>query len=97
MAAALGFAVLENLLYLKLYIPEPTATIIWWRWTVCVLLHTSCSTIVSLGLVQIWRQTMTSGAAPRVSLGTPYIITAATVHGIYNFIAIIANPLFAQV
>lgn len=97
MAAALGFSVLENLLYLKLYIPDPTATIIWWRWTVCVLLHTSCSTIVSLGLVRIWRQTMTSGTAPRVSLGTPYIITAATVHGIYNFIAIIANPLFAQV
>jgi RsiW-degrading membrane proteinase PrsW (M82 family) len=95
-AAAFGFAVLENLLYLRLYISEPTSFVIWWRWTVCLLLHTGCSTIASMGLVRIWRQTMATETQPRVALGTPYFITAATVHGVYNFIAVLTNPFFAQ-
>ena len=93
-AAALGFAILENILYLHLYIKDPTASLILWRWTVCVALHTGGSTIVALGLIRIWRHAMTTGTAPRVSLGTPYIITAAVIHGSYNFLAILANPLF---
>ncbi len=96
MAAAFGFAALENLLYLKLYIADPSAFMIGWRWTVCVGLHVGCSTIAALGLVKIWRATMETGTPPRVSLGTPYFITAATVHGIYNFIAVLVNPLFAR-
>jgi hypothetical protein len=96
MAAAFGFAALENVLYLRLYIDAPSDFMIGWRWTVCVMLHVGCSTIASLGLVKIWRQTMTTGTPPRVALGTPYFITAATVHGIYNFMAILANPMFAR-
>ncbi|MBT3192648.1 MAG: PrsW family intramembrane metalloprotease [Verrucomicrobia bacterium] len=94
-AAAVGFAALENLLYLKLYTSEPPELLIRWRWTVCVLLHVTGSVIASLGLVRIWRKTMETRQPPRVSLGTPYFITAATVHGIYNFLAILANPMFA--
>lgn len=95
-AAGLGFAALENLLYLHVYIDDPSDFMIGWRWTVCVMLHVGCSTIASLGLVKIWRETMTGGTPPRVALGTPYFITAATVHGIYNFFAILVNPLFAK-
>ncbi len=93
-AAALGFSVLENVLYLHLYISEPSPVLIAWRWTVCVALHTAGSTIMSLGLIKIWKQTMATGTPPRVGLGTPYFITAATLHGCYNFLAILANPLF---
>jgi len=95
-AAAAGFAVIENMLYLHLYILQPTAVIIMWRWTVCVMLHVGCSLIVSMGLVKIWRETMTGGKAPKVSLATPYFITAAVVHGCYNFAAVLANPVLSK-
>ncbi len=95
-ASALGFAALENLLYLNVYIHEPSPFIAGWRWTVCVALHVGGSTIVSLGLIKIWRQTMASHTPPRVSLGTPYFIAAAAFHGTYNFIAILINPVFAK-
>jgi RsiW-degrading membrane proteinase PrsW (M82 family) len=95
-AAATGFAMIENMLYLHLYILHPTAVIIMWRRTVCVMLHVGCSLIVSMGLVKIWRETMSGGKVPRVSLGTPYFITAAVVHGCYNFAAVLANPVLSK-
>ena len=96
MAAAFGFAVLENMLYLHLYMPDPSAFIATWRWSVCVVLHVGCSTIAALGLVRIWKETMRNGVAPRVATGTPYFIAATAVHGAYNFIAVLANPIFAR-
>jgi len=95
-AAGLGFAALENLLYLQLYIDNPSTFIMAWRWTVCVALHVGCSTVASLGLVRIWRETMRSGTPPKVSLGTTYFITAASVHGAYNFLAVISYAVFAN-
>ncbi len=92
MAAGAGFSILENLIYLYIYIHHPSATIILWRWTVCVVLHTGCSLIFSLGIINIWRETMTRGTMPQVALGTKYFITAACLHGSYNFLAILINP-----
>ena len=95
-AAALGFAVLENFLYLKLYLPVPSAAMIAWRWSICVAVHVAGSSIVSMGVVTIWRQSMSTGTAPRVSLGTPCFIMAATLHGTYNFCALFISPLLTN-
>ena len=43
--AALFFAVVENVVYLTIYVPNPPAELILWRWTVCTALHVGCTTV----------------------------------------------------
>ena len=88
------FAYIENLLYLNIYIANPTPQLILWRWTVCVALHVSCSTIASLGLIKMWRKSMKELSPPKLFQILPYLITAAIIHGIYNNIALFLSPLF---
>ena len=42
-ASGFMFAVLENLLYLNVYVPSPSNGLVQWRWTVCTALHTVCT------------------------------------------------------
>jgi len=92
LASATVFAVLENLLYLHLYIPSPTLEIIRWRWTICSALHIGCTMVASLGVVRIWRAAMAEGRPPRVGDGMRYWVVAAVIHGLYNFAAIMISP-----
>jgi len=84
MAGGVAFAVLENLIYLNLYIPDPSEAIVRWRWTVCVVLHTGCSTLAGVGLMRIWSGTIVQKARPQFSLGAPLLVTAVVVHALYN-------------
>ncbi|MCK5843331.1 MAG: PrsW family intramembrane metalloprotease [Victivallales bacterium] len=92
--SGLVFAFIENLLYLKIYVPHPTSALILWRWTVCVALHSGCTAISSMGLVKMWRSAVTDLKKPRLPLTTKYIATACVVHGVYNLTAIFLNPFF---
>ena len=83
-AGGLLFAVVENLIYFSIYIPDATEGIIAWRWSVCVVLHVGCSLIASLGLMRIWSQTMTNLTPPDLPSGARYIILAIVIHGAYN-------------
>lgn len=83
-ASGLVFAAVENVLYLVVYIDDPSRELIWWRWTVCVALHAGCSLIAGLGLIRIWRQTMETKSRPQLALGAPYMATAIVIHGVYN-------------
>lgn len=94
MLAGLFFSVVENVLYLRIYIPEPTTMIIVWRWTVCVLLHTGCSLLAGIGVMRIHRETMRTLQPPRLETGSSWIVAAVVLHGVYNLIAILLNPLF---
>ena len=96
LAAALGFAAIENLIYLHVYIPDPSPGMIAWRWTICVMIHVAGSCIASVGLIKIWRHTMAHGSAPRVSLGSPFFMAAIALHGTYNLGAILLNPYLAR-
>ncbi len=92
--AGLIFSVIENLLYLHIYIAEPSTLIVVWRWTICVMLHTGCSTLAGIGVMRIHQETMRTLTPPRLELGAPWIIAAVVVHGTYNLIAILIAPLF---
>lgn len=85
----LAFAAIENLLYLFVYIPNPPSSLVLWRWTVCVAMHTCCSTIAAMGVQRVWKTTMTTGTRPRLSLAFPAVIVAAVVHGLYNAMALV--------
>lgn len=87
-AGGLIFAVIENILYLNVYIANPTPEVRFWRWTVCVFLHCGCSLIAGLGLMRIWCTTVTTGKRPDLSRGTAFLVTAIITHGMYNALAI---------
>ncbi len=90
-ASGLAFASIENVIYLNVYVPDPPAWLVTWRWTVCVGLHVGCTLIASLGLARIWRRTEETAARPDLSLGFPFLITAVVVHGLYNGAALLMS------
>ncbi len=93
--AALGsaatFAVLENLLYLGVYIPDPSPGLILWRWTVCSALHIGCTAITTIGLVRMWRRSIDRLEPPSPAVVYPFMVAAIVVHGLYNAVAVFAE------
>jgi hypothetical protein len=87
-AGGLAFAVIENFIYLNVYIENPSAMIVYWRWTVCVTLHTGCSLLVGVGLVKVWRAALVSKSRPNLAKGTAMLAAAIVIHGAYNAAAI---------
>lgn len=93
-SGGLVFAVVENLLYLHVYIPDPTPLLRVWRWTVCVVLHTGCSLVAGLGVARVWKRALEEVRPARLEDGHTFLITAMVAHGAYNLTAILINPLF---
>lgn len=79
------FAIVENLIYLNIYVPGASDGMARWRWSVCVLLHATCSTIAAFGAVRIWQTFQQQGRMPRLADGARWIVAAVVIHGLYNF------------
>lgn len=92
-AGGLVFAVIENLLYLNVYIPHPEPWLVHWRWTVCVALHTGCSLIAGLGIARVWSTCWRTHQPPDGNHAIPFLATAALIHGTYNFLALTGGAL----
>lgn len=92
-AAAGGamFAVIENLIYLHVYLPGASRRLAEWRWTICTLMHVTCSTIVGLGLARMWGRTMERKTRPALADAVPFLIAAMVIHGSYNLFAVVGN------
>ncbi|MGQ9649595.1 MAG: PrsW family glutamic-type intramembrane protease [Phycisphaerae bacterium] len=86
--AAFLFAAIENLIYLNVYLPNPSLSLVLWRWTVCVALHTGCTLLASNGLIRVWNRTITELRPPQLSDGLPELAWAIVIHGFYNLVAI---------
>ena len=87
-AGGLVFAVIENVIYLNLYFPNPDPWMAQWRWTVCVALHTGCSLIAGLGIAKVWSGVWRDHRLPDGNHAIPFITAAALIHGTYNFLAL---------
>jgi len=85
--SGLFFAAIENLIYLNVYIKEPTLEIILWRWTVCLFLHCTCASISSLGLIKVWKKTICEFRKPELIYLNKYLYTAIILHSFYNSFA----------
>lgn len=83
-ASGLAFAAVENVVYLNIYIENPSLGLAQWRWTVCMLLHASCSLIAGAGVSIMWKRFQQKQTPPDVSDAAAAILTAVTVHGVYN-------------
>ena len=91
-AAAL-FAAVENLIYLNVYIDNPSEQIKLWRWTVCISLHVTCTAIAATGLLRVWRRTVSELRPPSFGPVSKSLIAAAVVHGTYNFLVFLYEAL----
>lgn len=87
LAGGFFFGVLENLLYLYVYIPNPSTSIIIWRWTVCTALHTTCSGLAAVGLWRVWSQTIRTATRAHLPRALPWLLAAMILHGGYNALA----------
>lgn len=88
-AGGLGFAVIENWMYLTVYIEDPTPEIIRWRWTFGPLVHGVASLLVGIGLRAAWVRSTTQRLVPTLRVGQPWIVAGIAFHGAYNLAAVI--------
>jgi RsiW-degrading membrane proteinase PrsW (M82 family) len=91
--SALGgvaFAVIENIVYLTVYIPDAGADLILWRYTVGLGVHTAASFIFGFGINQELLDSV-NGIRKFLTTGKRYFFTAIALHAVYN----IAVTIFA--
>lgn len=83
-ACGLNFAVIENFLYLFVYIPKASSELWLWRWTICIALHVGCCSVTAIGLTRTWRRSLADSAPPSLGSTTPWLVAAILVHCLYN-------------
>jgi RsiW-degrading membrane proteinase PrsW (M82 family) len=88
LAGGLAFAAIENVLYLNVYVPDPPAGLVTWRWTVCVALHMGCSLIAGLGVMRVWSNAVRNTRRPQATDAYSMTVTAVVIHGTYNAFAV---------
>lgn len=91
-AAGLVFAVIENLLYLHVYVPAPSPALVAWRWTACVALHVACSTLAATGLANEWKRAIDARRRPSIDAAARWLILSIILHGSFNALALSINP-----
>lgn len=96
LGSGLAFAAIENLIYLNVYVPDPSPALVAWRWSVCMAMHAGCTFVAGLGLMRIWKRTMDHRTPPRLSLGAPCLVAAMAIHGAYNGAAILLEKTVLQ-
>jgi len=96
--ASLVFATIENLLYINVYVNTESLNkplmFVCYRWTVCTLLHVTCSVIASFGLIRVWKKQLSDGRAADLAYGFRFFAAAMTLHGLYNLTMVLLTPKF---
>ena len=86
--AGATFAVIENLLYLFVYIPDPSPQVVLYRWTVGLSVHSLCSFIVGLGINERLAASV-RGDVPFLSGNRRFFFTAMLIHAAANVTGVI--------
>lgn len=92
-AGGLGFAVIENWIYLNIYIEDPSEAIIRWRWIFGPLIHGSASFLAGIGVRKVWQTAHDGGTRPDAHLAFWWFVAAVALHGTYNAGAVILEAL----
>lgn len=93
--AGVSFAVVENLVYLYIYIPQHSQSLVLYRFTVNVFVHSLTSFILGFGINQSLISSV-KGEVPFLKGSKKFFVIAILIHAIYNtgaFIAQIAGLL----
>jgi len=89
--AALGglaFALVENLIYLNIYVPEPGSLLVLWRYTVCIGVHTACSFIAGHGINEKLSAAV-RGDIKFLAFDKRFFVAAMVLHSLYNISVVI--------
>ncbi len=89
--SGLSFATIENLLYINVYIDNPSAALIHWRWTVCTALHTCCCLLTAIGCARAWLKFQQTPFRYWIHEIKFYLFSAIAIHCVYNGLAVIFN------
>lgn len=89
LTAGLVFAVVENVLYLEVYIEDPSPAIVTWRWIAGPLLHGGCALLSGIGVGRMWRAIDAGEGLPDIRHAARWLLAAMLVHGLYNLSAIV--------
>jgi len=84
--AGLSFGVIEALGYVTLYVSDPPGWFVLYRFTIPLLLHTTASFIVGLGINQRlldWAR----GRSPLPKASRNFFLAAVILHGLFNAVA----------
>ena len=82
----LAFATIENLVYLNIYFPEHSQSLVLWRWFVTLPLHVSLSFIVGFGINQRLVASV-KGQIPFLQGNRVFFAIPIVLHGMYNLFA----------
>ena len=88
LGSALIFAVVENLLYTFVYLNDPSAKVLWWRWTACTAMHVVASGLSGVGLIRAFNRGQREKQPPRFIWEWPWLAGAIAVHMVYNTFAV---------
>lgn len=98
LAAGLVFAAIENLIYLNVYIPDPSAEIARFRWIAGPLLHGSASLLAGIGVMRQFQAQQASHDARAIedvgrteAARWPWFVAAWVLHGGYNLVVTILS------
>jgi hypothetical protein len=86
--AGLTFGLIEALVYVNVYVDDPTDAFITYRFTLPLILHTTCSFLVGLGIVGgivSWA----NGENPLPKSSRNLYIAAVAIHATYNTLAML--------
>ena len=81
--SGVAFAVVENIVYLNVYIEDPSRQVVLWRYTAGLGVHTLCSFIFGLGINEKLLASV-KGEVKFLSCGKRFFITAMVLHSLYN-------------
>ena len=87
--AALGglsFAVIENVIYLQLYFPEHTQTLVIFRYSACLTMHVVCSFILGFGINQKLLASV-RGEVPLLKGNKKFFFIPMIIHSLFNIMA----------
>ena len=88
--AGLTFGVIEALVYVYIYVPDPSDAFVTYRFTWPLVMHTFCSMLVGLGITrQVISWANGENALPKSSRNL--YIAAVTIHATYNTMAVILS------
>jgi len=84
LGTAVVFAVVQNWIVLSLYYTNATSTLVAWRWTMCVVLHTLCTFFAARGLMLVREQGRREHRPLDLARAVPTIVVAILIHATYN-------------
>ena len=84
LGSAFAFAAIENVLYLGVYLQDPSPLVVAWRLLGCTALHLGCTAIAAVGAVRAWRRVVTRLEPAAAPVNFAWLAAAIVVHGLYN-------------